>query len=44
MENSVDPDQMASSFNTFANKADPELPDQGLLCLLMEKCLDMILH
>ena len=33
--------------NTFANRADPdqaELPDGGLLCLLMEIWLDMILH
>ena len=34
--------------NPFANRADPdqaalqELPDQGLLCLLMELWLDMI--
>ena len=28
-------------FSTFANRADP---DQGLLCLLLEICLDMILH
>ena len=36
--------------NTFANRADPdqtaivELPDLGLLCLLMEILLDMVLH
>ena len=35
--------------NTFANRADPdqaalELPDQDLLYLLMEICLDTILH
>ena len=31
---------METNFNTFANRANPDqaaqLPDQGLLCLLME--------
>ena len=28
--------RIETPFNTFANTADPELPDQRLLCLLME--------